>query len=41
MECWQLQFNRVEGVCKLNISFKDKFFPEIQLTYDKKNKSKS
>ena len=26
MECWQLQFNRVEEVCKLNISFiKDKF----------------
>ena len=43
MECWQLQFNRVEEVCKLNISFKDKFSPEIKfnLLKEKKNESKS
>ena len=43
MECWQLQFNRVEEVCKLNISFKDKFYPEIKFNWlmRKKNGSKS
>ena len=43
MECWQLQFNRVEGVCELNISFKDKFSPEIKFNWlnEKKNESKS
>ena len=31
IECWQLQFNRVEEmVYKLNISFKDEFSPEIK-----------
>ena len=33
MECWQLQFNQVEEVCKLNISYKDKFSLEIKFNW--------
>ena len=41
MECWQLQFNRVEGVCELNISFKDKFSPEIKFNWLMRKKMKA
>ena len=33
MKCWQLQFNQVEEVCKLNISYKDKFSLEIKFNW--------
>ena len=29
----RLQFNRVEKVCELNISYKDKFFPKIKFNW--------
>ena len=41
MECWQLQFNRVEKVCKLNISFKDKVSPEIKFNWLMRKKMKA
>ena len=41
MECWQLQFNRVEGVCELNIFFKDKFSPEIKFNWLMRKKMKA
>ena len=41
MECWQVQFNRVEEVCKLNISFKYMFFPEIKFNWLMRKKMKA
>ena len=41
MECWQLQFNRVEEVCELNISFKEKFSPEIKFNFLMRKKMKA
>ena len=41
MECWQLQFNRVEEERKLNISFKDKFSSEIKFNWLMRKKMKA
>ena len=41
MECWQLQFNQVEEVCKLNISYKDKFSLEIKFNWLMRKKIKA
>ena len=41
MECWQLQFNRVEGVCELNISSKNKFSLEIKFNWLTRKKMKA
>ena len=41
MECWQLQFSRVEEVCKFNNSLKDKFSPEIKFNWLMRKKMKA